>query len=169
MLVAALLGCTCPSCVLPAAARAQRPVLLLLRQALQHPSLLILQVVVEGWKSYKDQTVLEPFSPKVNVIGEQVPSGGTAPIASTPALRTHPLCRLACSELAAPHRTSAVDFWVCPTFRVGQQAGPGRCQACAQLAATLLHLHVLPAVGANGSGKSNFFHGETLLLLQFDS
>ncbi len=127
----------------------------------------MLQVIVEGWKSYKDQTVMEPFSPKVNVIGEQLPSGGTAPIASTPALRTHPLCRLACSELAEPHRRSAVDFWVCPTFRVGQQAGPGRCQACAQLAATLLHLRVLPAVGANGSGKSNFFHGETLLLLQF--
>lgn len=30
-----------------------------------------LQVIVEGWKSYKDQTILEPFSPKVNVIGER--------------------------------------------------------------------------------------------------
>lgn len=32
----------------------------------------VLQVIVEGWKSYKDQTILEPFSPKVNVIGEWV-------------------------------------------------------------------------------------------------
>jgi hypothetical protein len=29
-----------------------------------------LQVVIEGFKSYKDQTVLEPFSNRINCVGE---------------------------------------------------------------------------------------------------
>ena len=30
---------------------------------------LVLQVIIEGFKSYKDQTVAEPFSQKINVVG----------------------------------------------------------------------------------------------------
>ncbi len=26
------------------------------------------QVIIEGFKSYKDQTIAEPFSPKINVV-----------------------------------------------------------------------------------------------------
>ena len=37
---------------------------------------LLLQVVIEGFKSYKDQTTLDPFSNKVNVIG----AGGRLPL-----------------------------------------------------------------------------------------
>ena len=29
----------------------------------------IKQVIIEGFKSYKDQTITEPFSPKINCIG----------------------------------------------------------------------------------------------------
>ena len=28
------------------------------------------QVIIEGFKTYKDQTIAEPFSPKINTIGE---------------------------------------------------------------------------------------------------
>lgn len=28
------------------------------------------QVVIEGFKSYKDQTIIEPFSRNINVVGE---------------------------------------------------------------------------------------------------
>ncbi|TKA24679.1 Chromosome segregation protein sudA, partial [Cryomyces minteri] len=28
----------------------------------------IKQIIIQGFKSYKDQTVIEPFSPKLNVI-----------------------------------------------------------------------------------------------------
>ena len=35
----------------------------------------IKQVIIEGFRSYREQTVIEPFSPRHNVIGEyQVPS-----------------------------------------------------------------------------------------------
>ena len=70
------------------------------------------QVIIQGFKSYRDQTRTDPFSDKINVIGE--------------------------------HSRRNV-----------------------QLAAHVLHPRiyrnmVLPAhaVGANGSGKSNFFDGK---------
>ena len=31
------------------------------------------QVIIEGFKTYKEQTVTEPFSPKVNSIGAWLP------------------------------------------------------------------------------------------------
>lgn len=58
-------------------------------------------MVIEGFKSYKEQTVTEPFSPKVNTVGASPPPPPTA---------LPPLTRRA-------------------------------------------------AVGANGAGKTNFFHG----------
>ncbi len=27
------------------------------------------QVIIEGFKSYKDQTISEPFSPRINIVG----------------------------------------------------------------------------------------------------
>ena len=35
------------------------------------PSLSACQVIIEGFKSYRDQTSTEPFSPGINVVGEQ--------------------------------------------------------------------------------------------------
>lgn len=32
--------------------------------------MLLLQVIIEGFTSYKDQLIADPFSPKINVIGE---------------------------------------------------------------------------------------------------
>lgn len=31
----------------------------------------LLQIIIQGFKSYKDQTAIEPFSPKSNVIGKK--------------------------------------------------------------------------------------------------
>ena len=36
-------------------------------------------MVIEGFKSYKDQTILDPFSNKVNVVGESI---ATLPLAA---------------------------------------------------------------------------------------
>ncbi len=44
-----------------------------------HSPAVPLQVVIEGFKSYKDQTIAEPFSPKLNVIGAS--SGSGCPLA----------------------------------------------------------------------------------------
>lgn len=33
------------------------------------PGLDAAQVIIEGFTSYKDQTIAEPFSPKINCIG----------------------------------------------------------------------------------------------------
>lgn len=30
----------------------------------------VVQVIIQGFRSYRDQTVVDPFSPKHNVIGE---------------------------------------------------------------------------------------------------
>lgn len=32
----------------------------------------LVQVIIQGFRSYRDQTVVDPFSPKHNVIGEYV-------------------------------------------------------------------------------------------------
>lgn len=32
--------------------------------------LVCVQVIIQGFRSYRDQTVVDPFSPKHNVIGE---------------------------------------------------------------------------------------------------
>jgi hypothetical protein len=32
--------------------------------------LVTVQVIIEGFKSYKDQTIVEPFSRNINVVGE---------------------------------------------------------------------------------------------------
>jgi len=69
--------------------------------------LLAVQVIIEGFKSYKDQTIAEPFSNKINTVGT---SFGAA-------------CALEC---AVTHAELTMFCY---------------------------------AVGANGSGKSNFFHG----------
>lgn len=37
-------------------------------------SLVVVQVIIQGFRSYRDQTVVDPFSPKHNVIGEYVVS-----------------------------------------------------------------------------------------------
>ena len=46
-----------------------------IRGAPAHPLPPSLQVIIEGFKSYKDQTVSESFSPGVNVVGRR---GGRA-------------------------------------------------------------------------------------------
>lgn len=69
------------------------------------------QVIIEGFKSYKDQTATDAFSPGINVVGEQDNGKRRNDAASC---RLLPYCR------------------------------PARVP--------------LP-VGANGSGKSNFFSG----------
>lgn len=70
-----------------------------------------LQVIIEGFLSYKDQLIADPFSPKINVVGEG---------------------RLL---LAA------------------DMSGPGQCSKANPVL-------IVIAVGANGSGKSNFFKGK---------
>jgi hypothetical protein len=74
------------------------------------------QVIIEGFKSYKGQLISDNFSPKINTIGAPVSCAAYVP--SCIFFRPQSLCvdsvRLCCD-----------------------------------------------AVGANGSGKSNFFHGES--------
>ena len=31
-----------------------------------------LQVIIQGFRSYRDQTIIEPFSPKHNIIGRSI-------------------------------------------------------------------------------------------------
>lgn len=64
-------------------------------------------MIIEGFKSYKDQTIAEPFSEKINTVGEQ----GV--------------------QVSQAWNTQNVADFVCFS------------------------------VGANGSGKSNFFHGKS--------
>ena len=33
---------------------------------------LIMQVIIQGFRSYRDQTIIEPFSPKHNIIGKDL-------------------------------------------------------------------------------------------------
>lgn len=95
----------------------------------------IKQVIIEGFKSYKDQTITEPFSPKINCIGafvlrektELVHARAAAPLPSPPA----PLS-LVVAVVSRPLLTTAV-----PRKPTNYET----------------------TVGANGSGKSNFFHG----------
>lgn len=73
-------------------------------------------MIIEGFKSYKDQTIVEPFSRDINVVGECIAA--------------------ACG--------STVTFYI-----LFQRRNPRS-------------LWNVTAVGANGSGKSNFFHGAPL-------
>jgi len=94
----------------------------------------IKQVIIEGFKSYKDQTITEPFSPKINCIGAFV-RGKRKNGASARARAAATLLSLGPSPLVAPRRSR------------GSRA-PRKFPAKSKR-----------AVGANGSGKSNFFHG----------
>ena len=33
-------------------------------------SLLILQIIIQGFKSYREQTIIDPFDPRHNVVGK---------------------------------------------------------------------------------------------------
>jgi hypothetical protein len=41
------------------------------RHSLTRPLFQCDQVIIEGFKSYKDQTAAEPFSNKINVVGKR--------------------------------------------------------------------------------------------------
>lgn len=86
------------------------------------------QIVIEGFKSYKDQTIAEPFSPHINVIGAWGP-------------------QLACQR----HSMQPHGAWWHPAACIPAPDAPPTF---------LIHVNMMHAVGANGSGKSNFFHGE---------
>lgn len=102
----------------------------------------IKQVLIEGFKSYKELVQPEPFSPKVNCVGKK--------------LERLSECR-ACSWNASflPGCGQCPDLG---NFRDFCAAGiPGWIDLS-------LHPRLSPrvpfSVGANGSGKSNFFYGE---------
>ena len=140
----------------------------------------IKQVIIEGFKSYKDQTATDPFSNAVNVIGaqpcrtqERAPAEGGGEVRG-------PGGAAAQQEPAAGARLSARGSTPPPPHpawwrlvrckqvvrRVGG-VGAARARSQRQLrrgalqaAANALAPPLVAAVGANGSGKSNFFHGE---------
>lgn len=93
--------------------------------SLTSPLPLPFQVIIEGFKSYKDQTVSDSFSPGVNVVGElngRAGEGGGVP-------RSLAVSRTSHAVLLTPPLLPPPPF---PS----------------------------PSVGANGSGKSNFFGGK---------
>lgn len=62
--------------------------------------MLIKQVVIQGFKSYRDQTACEPFSPGLNIIGTR-------------------LCHLLLlqrSRLCAPEHRPCMDFYRLPAL-----------------------------------------------------
>lgn len=72
-------------------------------------------MIIEGFKSYKDQTVLEPFSNKINVVGER---------------RRGACCCCCCSRRSCRHRRG-LRFPPPPTRRERQLAAwlhGRRCQ-----------------------------------------
>ena len=113
--------------------------------------------------------MLEPFSNKINVVGERrrlplLPPTLTPPaaVAFPAAGRRHapPACCLPAPQVqqhAADSLFRMCSSWGAPgamlcclsaTHACSALMLPARCRCCC-------------AVGANGSGKSNFFHGET--------
>ena len=88
-----------------------------------------IQVIIEGFKSYKDQTISEPFSPRINIVGAR--NNWFPP----------PLPR----ALLPMHVVTATQH------RFSLQQTRSHCHL--PLASACI------AVGANGSGKSNFFDG----------
>ena len=69
-------------------------------------------MIIEGFKSYKDQTIAEPFSPKINVVGGS-PPGAMLPeslllISLLTAPRAPPLCVLQSGPTAPASPTSSM-------------------------------------------------------------
>lgn len=90
----------------------------------------IKQVIIEGFKSYKDQTITEPFSPKINCIGVFRGLVICSPPSSAALERRSPIMQTRPTPTNPPPQTNT------------QSENPNN-----------------KSVGANGSGKSNFFHG----------
>jgi AAA15 family ATPase/GTPase len=90
----------------------------------------IKQVIIEGFKSYKDQTITEPFSPKINCIGAFFESK-----------------RRSRARAAAPLPLAARSLFVRSSVAHDCRSFPPHTPKNET------------TVGANGSGKSNFFHG----------
>jgi AAA15 family ATPase/GTPase len=106
-------------------------------------------VVIEGFKSYKDQVISEPFSSGINIVGE----ADALPCWLLPPWLL-PLLRGMAS--AAPRAPAAALGRAGARGIQRRSVGPIAAGSCA-LRPTR---PPAPAVGANGSGKSNFFHGE---------
>ena len=106
-----------------------------------------LQVVIEGFKSYKDQTILDPFSNKVNVVGESI---ATSFCAGRPAPAWRACLQASSGQAGDGHWQHHVEGLIASLYLpvADAQAAPPPCTRPASA-----------AVGANGSGKSNFFAG----------
>ena len=130
-----------------------------------------LQVIIQGFRSYRDQTIIEPFSPKHNIIGRY------------------------CYLLVPAMVRSVADLESCYCFIIfaavivwGRHCATSVSAACFIVALKdnelfmwdltragiwlimfslqcLVTVFLLSLVGRNGSGKSNFFFGESCILV----
>ena len=125
----------------------------LLSRTISSLSLFLQQIVIEGFKSYKDQTVSETFSPGVNVVGEY--------FRFIDALRHR--CRLSLPSTSSRRETPLSQP---PLLRFASALSLSLSRSISSLltpsvVSPPISIHTNTretAVGANGSGKSNFFH-----------
>lgn len=116
-------------------------------------------MLIEGFKSYKDQTSTDEFDPKINVVGEAASAvlrcsrgGGGAGRAHHTRSWLRAMNVPAWNGIARVCKRDAIvqrdiDAWHKPAHSNNiwiMLTSPDSCLT----------------VGANGSGKSNFFHGE---------
>ena len=108
------------------------------------------QVIIQGFRSYRDQTVVDPFSPKHNVIGE---------LCSVCSFWLHFLIVavlfLSFDPIHVNTATALPVSWLDGESKISV--------AVVELSHIWLFYPII--VGRNGSGKSNFFYGKWPSLL----
>lgn len=107
----------------------------------------LVQVIIQGFRSYRDQTVVDPFSPKHNVIGEyMLTSASRSSLNININIPIHNVSGCTLNNQRFFNIHIAWSTLVCQIL-IG---GWGHKSICAIFSVT---------VGRNGSGKSNFFYG----------